>query len=118
MPPATEFPTIPPMPGYGNTQGKVAETPAQKLRRECREWINYTVYEGSPVGSDEQCNAIMEHCFGVALRLLGKDEAAEEITSLGQQVEQLRSELMRKEIIIRQHCAQRVVDASTITVKL
>lgn len=61
----TPFPAIPPMPGYSSDKGKRAETEPERLRRECLEWITTHAL------INEACaRNIMEHCFGVALKLL------------------------------------------------
>ena len=61
--------------GYakGNSGGTipVAETEGMRLRRECIEWImqqGYVAY-----GNTENATTLMEHCFGVAAKLLGKE---------------------------------------------
>lgn len=57
----------------GNFGGKspVAETQSMRLRRECIEWIRLK-FPGN--GQHDVAREIMEHCFSVASKLLGKDK--------------------------------------------
>ena len=53
--------------------GGTNETDEQKLRRECKLWLKDAVLFETEVNlSDRATCGIMEHCFGVALKLLNR----------------------------------------------
>jgi hypothetical protein len=62
---------------YGTAKGNfggtvpVAETDGMRTRRECIEWI---MTQGHPIHA-EDARDIMQHCFAVAAKLLGKEQA-------------------------------------------